>query len=358
MSKILSEYKQDNFQLKNHIVMAPMTRSRAIGNVPNDLMAKYYGQRTGAGLIITEGTSPAPDGLGYSRIPGIFNAEQTEGWKKVTSAVHAGDSKIFIQLMHTGRIAHTDNLPEGARVVGVSDVRAAGKMWTDQEGMVDNSQPEALTESGVQEVIAGFVKAAQNAVEAGFDGIELHNANGYLLEQFLNPHINNRTDQYGGSIENRSKATLEIAEKIAAAIGKDKVGIRFSPYSTVSDQTAYDVNEVHETYSYLAKKLNEIGIAYIHISLNAETKRETLEAIRQNFTGTIILCNDLTPESAETLLGEGVADLVAFGRPFLANPDFVKRIELGAELNEMDPNTFFSAGEEGYIDYPTLEVLA
>ncbi|MCF0072488.1 alkene reductase [Dyadobacter sp. CY261] len=331
-----------------------MTRSRAIGNLPNDIMVQYYTQRAGAGLIVTEGTAPTPEGLGYARIPGIFSDEQTEAWKKVSAAVHQAGSKIFMQLMHTGRIAHVHNLPPGIRVIGVSDITAGGQMWTDQEGLLPHSEPEALTTSGVVDVIDGFVKAAQNAVKAGFDGIELHNANGYLLEQFLNPNVNTRTDQYGGSIENRSRAVLEIVEKTANAIGKEKVGIRFSPFGTYNDMAAYDRDEVKATYKYLTEKLDEIGIAYIHLSLSPDVDDATLQTMRQHFAGTIILCNGFMPETAEKALGEGIADVIAFGQPFLANPDLVTRIEAGAPLNTPDYDTFYTPGETGYIDYPTL----
>jgi len=357
MRKILTEYVTDALRLKNRAVMAPMTRSRAINNLPNDLMVKYYTQRNGAGLIVTEGTAPAPEGLGYARIPGIFSEEQTEAWKGVADGAHKGGSKIFMQLMHTGRVAHTHNLPAGVRVIGVSDITAEGQMWTDQEGMLPHSQPEALTTSGVKTVIDEFVKASENAIRAGFDGIELHNANGYLLEQFLNPNVNNRTDEYGGSIENRSRAVLEIVQKTAAAIGKEKVGIRFSPYGIYNDMVPYDRKEVHETYAYLASKLNEQGIAYIHISLSPDIATETLEAIRRNFKGTLIYCNGFNPETAEAALQEGTADLIAFGQPFLANPDLVTRIETGAALNAPDYNTFYTAEAVGYIDYPSLAVL-
>lgn len=354
MKKILTEYVTENLRLKNRAVMAPMTRSRAIGNIPNDLMVQYYTQRNGAGLIVTEGTAPAPEGLGYARIPGIFSEEQTEAWKNIADAAHQGGSKIFMQLMHTGRIAHAHNLPAGARTIGVSDIIAEGQMWTDQEGMQPHSQPEALTTAGVKDVIDGFVKASENAIRAGFDGIELHNANGYLLEQFLNPNVNNRTDEYGGSIENRSRAVLEIVQKTSDAIGKDKVGIRFSPFGTYNDMAPYDRNEVRETYAFLAEKLNDLGIAYIHISLTPDLDGETLNAIRGNFAGTIIFCNGFNPETAEEKLQEGIADLIAFGQPFLANPDLVTRIETGAALNAPDYNTFYTSEAIGYIDYPSL----
>jgi N-ethylmaleimide reductase len=354
-NKVLAPYSKGALSLKNHLVMAPMTRSRAINNIPNDLMAEYYSQRSGAGLIITEGTAPTAEGLGYARIPGIFSAAQVEGWKKVTTAVHAGNSKIFVQLMHTGRIAHVDNLPAGLKVLGVSDIRATGKMYTDANGSLDFSQPEALTTQGVKELIAGHVAAAKNAVDAGFDGIELHGANGYLIEQFLNPNVNTRTDEYGGSIRNRTAFALETAQQIAAVIGSDKVGIRFSPYSTMGDLAAYDPEEVHETYKYLATELNKIGIAYIHVGFTPGVQQKTLAAIRAAFTGTIIQCNGITPDSAIEVLEKGFADLVAFGRNFLANPDLDKRIAENAPLNLPDMTTLYTPDAHGYTDYPVMQ---
>ena len=354
MKTILSPYSKGDFKLKNHLVMAPMTRSRAINNIPNDLMAEYYGQRTGAGLIITEGTAPAPEALGYPRIPGMFNQAQIEGWKKTTAAVHKAGSKIFLQLMHTGRIGHNENLPEGAFVVGASNIKAAGQIHTDTIGKQDHSEPVALATDGIKPVIEGFATAAKNAMKAGFDGVELHAANGYLLEQFLNPNVNNRTDEYGGSIENRARLILEVAEQTIAVIGKDKVGIRFSPFSNLGDLQAYDEKEVNETYVYLATALNKLGIVYIHISLNANTPQKTLDGIRSNFNGTFILSGGFTPESAEQALIKGTADLVAFGRSFLANPDFDKRIEKSMPLNPVDFTTLYSADAVGYTDYPTL----
>jgi len=352
MNKILTPYAKGGLSLKNHLVMAPMTRSRAIDNLPNALMAEYYSQRSGAGLIITEGTAPAPEALGYARIPGIFSQAQIEGWKQVTEAVHKNGTKIFLQLIHTGRIGHKDNLPDGLELVGASAIKAAGQIFTDTLGMQDHSEPVALTTEGVKAVIARYIKAAENAIEAGFDGVELHGANGYLIEQFLNPNVNTRSDEFGGSIEGRAKLAIELARGIAAAIGKEKVGIRFSPYSTLGDLQPYD--EVQETYAYLARKLDAIGVAYIHIGFGAQMPQETLDAIRTFFKGTIIQCNGLTPSSAETALNNGFADLVAFGRSFLANPDLDKRIAVGAALNESDYTSLYTADAKGYTDYPVL----
>jgi N-ethylmaleimide reductase len=354
MNKILTPYHKKGLVLKNHLVMAPMTRSRALDNLPNELMAEYYGQRSGAGLIITEGTAPMPEALGYPRIPGIFSAAQTEGWKKVTAAVHAGNSKIFLQLMHTGRIGHADNLPDGAVLVSASATKAAGQIFTDTAGLQDHSQPVALSSEGIGEVIRGHVKAAKNAVAAGFDGIELHGANGYLIEQFLNPHVNTRSDQWGGSLQKRSEIVVALAKGISEAIGKEKLGIRFSPFSGLGDLAAYDEQETHQTYAYLAERLEEIGIAYVHIGVNAPIPQKTFDAIRSAFSGTIILCNGLTPETGAAALEAGFADLVAFGRSFLANPDLDTRIAEGADLNQPDYTTLYTPGAKGYTDYPTL----
>ncbi|OOQ61504.1 alkene reductase [Mucilaginibacter pedocola] len=354
MKKLLEPFDNGILKLKNHVVMAPMTRSRALNNIPNELMAAYYKQRSGAGLIITEGTSPSPEGLGYPRIPGIFSNEQIAGWKIVTKAVHEEGSKIFLQLMHTGRIAHLANLPEGHHVVGLSAIKAAGQIFTDSQGLQDHSEPAMLDTDGISNLISDFVKAAQNAIIAGFDGIELHGANGYILEQSLNPLVNNRTDEYGGNIENRSRLILEIVKGTVAAIGADKVGIRFSPYSTLSDMPAYNEDEVHETYRYLATELGKLNIAYIHVSDNPGIPARTHQAIRNSFPNALIFCNGLTAETAEEKLQDGSADLAAFGRSFLSNPDFISRVGKNEPLNEVDYMTLYTPGEQGYTDYPAM----
>jgi len=356
ITTLLVPYSKGNLHLKNHLVMAPMTRSRAIDNLPNDLMAEYYGQRTGAGLIITEGTAPTADALSYARIPGIFTQAQIEGWKKTTTAVHKDGTKIFLQIMHTGRIGHYHNLPGGAILVGASDIKAAGQIYTDTDGMQDFSEPKALTTEGIEAVIEGYVNAAKNAIAANFDGIELHGANGYLLEQFLNPNVNNRTDAYGGSIENRAKLTLEVAERAVAAIGNNKVGIRLSPFSKTGDLQPYDALEVHNTYAFLATQLNKLKLTYIHLVMNPLIPQATIDGIRAGFDGTIIKTGGFTPETAEEALINGSADLVAFGKAFLSNPDFARRIAMGATLNPVDFTTLYSpATSTGYTDYPTLQ---
>ncbi|QDK77513.1 alkene reductase [Spirosoma sp. KCTC 42546] len=360
--KLFSEAKLGALTLANHIVMAPMTRSRALGNIPNDMIAEYYAQRASAGLIITEGTSPSPNGLGYARIPGIYNAEQIDGWKKVTSAIHGKGSKIFIQLMHTGRISHSANMPNGAEILAPSSVAAAGDMWTDSEGMQPNATPREMTQADVKAAIQEYIQAAKNAIAAGFDGIELHGANGYLIEQFLSARSNQRTDEYGGSIENRARFLLDIAAGSIAAIGADKVGLRLSPFGAAGDLLPH-ADDNHDLYVYLAEELNKLGLVYLHLVDHSgmgapAVPAATVAAIRDGFKGTIILCGSYNAERAEEDLESGKADLIAFGRPFIANPDLVDRLETGAELAQLDPATLYAPGpngfEQGYIDYPTL----
>jgi N-ethylmaleimide reductase len=354
--KLFSPAKIGAIALKNHIVMAPMTRSRAIGNIPGDLMATYYGQRSGAGLIITEGTSPSPDGLGYARIPGLYSDAQVEGWKKVTSTVHQQGGKIFVQLMHTGRISHPENMPEGARVLAPSSVQPAGQMWTDTQQMQDFPTPEPMTIDDISTAKEEFVIAAKNAIRAGFDGVELHGANGYLLEQFLSPVSNIRTDHYSGSIENRCRFVLEVVSAVADAIGKEKTGIRLSPYGIASDMPHYP--EIDAAYQYLAEQLSDLDIAYLHIvdhsALGAPpVPLDIKRAIRSIFKNTIILAGGYDKTHAEADLENGLGDLIAFGRPFINNPDFVERIENDQELSsDLQMDLFYSPGEKGYTDYP------
>lgn len=359
MSLLFSSTTLGPLALQNRLVMAPLTRSRAIGNIPNDLMVKYYAQHASAGLIITEGTSPSPNGLGYARIPGIYSAEQTAGWKRVTTAVHPLGAKIFVQLMHCGRVAHPLNLPAGARILGPSAVAAVGEMYTDAKGMQPNAIPAAMTEADIKSAIDEYAQAARNAAAAGFDGVELHGANGYLLEQFFRPTSNRRTDRYGGSIENRARFVLEVTRAVVGAIGKDKVGTRLSPFGAFNDMPAYPTTEVD--YTYLAGELNAIGLVYIHLvdhsSMGAPPVPESMKAtFRRVFKRTLILSGGYDAVRAESDLDAGKCDLVAFGRPFLANPDLVARWKAGAALNAPDMSTFYTPGPKGYTDYPTLSV--
>jgi N-ethylmaleimide reductase len=358
MSKLFSKTVVGPLALQNHLVMAPLTRSRATGNIPNALMAEYYSQRAGSvGLIITEGTSSSPNGLGYARIPGVFSAEQVEGWKVVTTAVHAKGAKMFVQLMHCGRISHQLNLPKGACVLAPSAVAAAGEMWTDQEGMKPLPVPEAMTETELKTALDEYVWSAKNAIAAGFEGVELHSANGYLLEQFLRPNSNLRTDRYGGPIEGRSRFVLEVLDATIKAIGKEKVGIRISPFGVFNDMPLYP--EMEADYTYLAKQLNERGLLYIHLvdhsSMGAPAIPESIRTMLRSQSNThLLLSGGYDVKRAESDLVAGKADLIVTGRAILANPDLKKRWETGAELNAPDMSTFYTPGEKGYTDYPTL----
>jgi N-ethylmaleimide reductase len=347
-----------SLRLSNRAVMSPMTRNRAIeAHAPNALMAEYYGQRATAGLIITEGVSPSPNGLGYPRIPGLFNAAQVEGWKLVTTAVHANGGKIVAQLMHTGRVAHAANLPAGAGIVGPVAIACPGQIYTDAQGMQDHGTPRAMTEADIAHAVGEYAQAARLAVEAGFDGIELHAANGYLIEQFLNPNVNTRSDAYGGSIEGRNRFALEVARAAAQAIGADKVGIRLSPYGVFNSTGAYP--DVDAQVLALVAELSALGLMYVHLldhsAMGAPPVPASLKAaVREAFKGPLILAGGFDQAGAEAVLAAGQADLIAFGRPFLANPDLVARMRSGAALNAVDMSTFYTPGPKGYTDYPTL----
>jgi len=353
---LFDPYKIGDLPLSNRVVMSPMTRSRAVeNNVPGDLVATYYAQRASAGLIITEGTSPSPDGLGYARIPGLFDAKTAAGWRGVADAVHAKGGRIFVQLMHTGRVSSELNLPPGARVVAPTDVTLAGEMYTDVQGMQPHTKPHALTDAEVESTIEEYVTAGRLAREAGLDGVEIHAANGYLGEQFLNAGINTRTDRWGGSAENRNRFVVEIARRLAGAIGASRVGIRISPYGVFNGTGAFE--GVDAQYLALVKELSALGLGYVHLldhsAMGAPPVPEALKStLREAFHGTFILAGGFTKDSAEAALVERRADLVAFGRPFLANPDLVERLRAGHPLAEADASTFYTPGEKGYTDYP------
>jgi N-ethylmaleimide reductase len=344
--------------LRNRIVMAPMTRSRAVEhNTPNALMAEYYGQRATAGLIVTEGTSPSPNGLGYARIPGLFNDAHVQGWKQVTQAVHSQGGKIFVQLMHTGRVAHVANLPAEAEALGPTAEVCPGQMQTDSLGPQPHSTPRAMTAEDIAHAVAEYAHSARLAIEAGFDGVELHAANGYLIEQFLNANVNRRTDAYGDGPEGRNRFALEVVRATVAAIGADRVGIRLSPHGVFNGMGAYP--EVDAQYLALARELSQLGIAYVHLldhsplgapPVPAELKR----GMRNAFKGVFILAGGYDRASAERALEAGDADLIAFARPFIANPDLVARLRADAALNALDMATFYTPGPKGYTDYPTL----
>jgi len=347
-----------SLQLKNRIVMAPLTRSRAVdANTPNSLMAEYYGQRASAGLIITEGTSPSPNGLGYPRIPGLYDAAHATAWKAITKTVHDKGGKIFVQLMHTGRVAQVANLPAGAEVVGPGNVACPGEMYTDAKGMQPHSVPRALTEADIARTVDEYAHSASLALDAGFDGVELHGANGYLIEQFLNPNVNQRVDAYGNSIEGRNRLAIEVARATVAAIGRDRVGIRLSPYGVFNATGEFP--EVDAQYLALAAELSRIGLLYLHLVDHSAMGAPPVPAdfkvrLRAGFNGLFILSGGFNRAAAETALLEKRGDLVAFGRPFIANPDLVERLRAGAVLNEPDMATFYTPGPKGYTDYPTL----
>lgn len=349
-------YALGGLSLRNRLVMNPMTRSRSDAEgLANPLMAEYYAQRAGAGLIITEGTAPAADGRGYARIPGLWNGAQTQSWKQVTQAVHAKGGRIFAQLMHTGRVGHLANLPEGAEVVAPSAIQAPGNMHTDSQGLQGHTVPRAMQEADVQAAKAAFVQATRNAIAAGFDGVELHSANGYLMEQFLSPHSNQRTDPWGGSVEKRIRFVLETAREAVAAVGKDKVGIRLSPYGAIGGMLPY--SEIDETYNTLAARLGEIGLVYLHLADHSSMGAPAIplslkQSMRKAFGSTFLVGGSFDPASAQQALDSGLADLIGVGRGFLANPDLIERWQKRLPLNAPDSSTFYTPGAKGYTDYP------
>ncbi|MCM2281898.1 MAG: alkene reductase [Bdellovibrionaceae bacterium] len=352
--KLFESTSLGQISLKNRIVMAPMTRSRAIGNVPNELMATYYSQRAGAGFIITEGVSPSPNGLGYARIPGLFDQIQAEGWKKVTEAVHAKGARIFVQLMHTGRVSHAANMPADSQILAPSAIALSGQMWTDAQGQQPHPTPKAMTIDEIKIAVGEFARAAELAVDAGFDGVELHAANGYLIEQFLNPSANQRNDEYGGSDENRMRFALEVAEAVARRIGAARVGIRVSPYGVFNDMKPFE--GVDQFYAELSRRLSALGLVYVHVVDHSgmgapPVSPEVKQAIRREFKGVYILSGNYDRASAARDLEAGRGDLVAFGRPFISNPDLVEKLRSGEELKKADPTKFYTPGPEGYTDY-------
>jgi N-ethylmaleimide reductase len=349
--KLFTELKLGNLTLKNRVVMAPMTRSRAVAGQPTEIMAEYYGARASAGLIITEGVAPSANGLGYARIPGLFNSDQVVGWKKVTSAVHRGGGTMFAQLMHTGRASHPFNMLPGAQILAPSAIALSGKIWTDKEGDQIYPTPKEMTLSEVQLTISEYVHASKLAIEAGFDGVEVHGANGYLMEQFLNPAANRRNDEFGGTAEGRQKFLLETVKQTVAAIGASRIGVRISPYGVFNDMGPFE--GIDAFYVDLTKKLSAMGIAYIHVvdhsSMGAPAVSADLkQKIRDNFKGLYILSGGYDAVRADVDLSEGRGDLVAFGRPFIANPDLVEKLKTNAPLKTADHTKFYTPGPEGY----------
>ncbi|MFF3321642.1 alkene reductase [Streptomyces sp. NPDC002889] len=342
-------------KLANRIAMAPMTRSRAHGPglSPTPSVVEYYAQRASAGLIITEGIQPSVVGQGYPDTPGLHSDEQIAAWRKVTDAVHAAGGAIFAQLMHAGRIGHPVLLPDGLVPVGASAVAAEGQVYT-HEGPKDFITPKELTDEDVRATIADFAAAARNAVEAGFDGVELHGANGYLIHQFLAPNTNTRTDEWGGSAEGRIRFAVEVTKAVVAEIGPERTAIRISPSNSYND---IDEPEPEAVYTALVAQLEPLGLAYLHVLEAAPGLRELTLTLRKGFSGTIVLnaaTDGPTGPGELALIEDGIADLVSYGVLFLANPDLPARLKAGGPYNTPDPATFFGGDDKGYIDYPAL----
>lgn len=358
MNTLFTPHALPTLELPNRIVMAPMTRSRAVMESPDNATAEYYAQRASAGLIITEGTVISPEARGYLWTPGIYTTGQIAGWKKVTERVHASGGRIFSQLWHVGRMSHTSLQPEGQ--LPVSSVGSQSLNWPvfawDENGnpaRVTASPARQLTVDEIRRITEEFVLAARSAQEAGFDGVELHAASGYLFDQFINGGINTRSDSYGGAqTHHRLRFLLETVDAVIAATGRERVGVRISPESRIHDAPAYD--DEFNTFVTLAKALSSRGIAYLHIS-EMDTSQRILDAIRQAFSGTLILAGDYTREKALATLEGGGADLIAFGRPFIGNPDLVERFRNDWPLTVADRETYYGGGERGYTDFPTYQ---
>lgn len=346
-----------SLQLPNRIVMAPMTRSRAGENgVPSDLAVTYYEQRASAGLIISEASQVSAQGKGYPSTPGTYTDAHTAGWRKITDAVHAKGGRIVLQLWHVGRIALSSVQENGATPVAPSAITPAGKNFAGE----DYVQPRALELSEIPDVVRQFVAGAQHAKSAGFDGVEIHGANGYLLDQFLRDGTNQRTDHYGGSIENRARLLLEITEAVIAVWGKDRVGVRLSPLGAFNDM--HDSDPL-ATFTYAAQKLSDLGIAYLHVidpktAEPAPGSQPIAAALRNAFKGAFMLNGGYNRETANADIASGAADLISFGTPYIANPDLVERFRAGAALNAPDPATMYGGSAAGYIDYPALQLEA
>ncbi len=352
---LYSPFKLGRITLANRIVMAPMTRNRSPGGAPGALVATYYAQRAEAGLIITEGASPSPNGMGYARIPGIYNAEQVAAWRQVTDEVHRKGGHIFLQLMHTGRASAAANLPGGARVLGPSAVALTQPVWTDIAGNQPATTPIAMSEADIEATLEEYARAGELAVQAGFDGVEIHAANGYLVDQFLNTVSNKRTDRWGGTVENRIRFAVEATRRTASRIGADRVGVRVSPYGAFNDMGP-DA-DMDALYVALAKELSAIGVAYVHVVDHSpmgapRVPDEIKAAIRAHFKGTYILSGGYDRARAEADLAAGKGELVAFGRPFISNPRLPTQMRENAPLQPPDFATFYTPGPVGYTDYP------
>ena len=356
-SKLFEPYKLGPITLPNRFAMAPLTRNRALppGMVPNPLAVEYYGQRASAGLLITEASQVSQQGQGYQDTPGIYSREQVAGWRKVTDRVHERGGRIFIQLWHVGRISHVSLQANGGKPVAPSAITAKGKTFVNGT-FADVSEPRALELSEIPGIIDDFKRAAENALAAGFDGVEIHGANGYLLEQFAKDGTNKRTDAYGGGIENRARFMLEVSKAVAAVAGAERTGIRISPVTPANDIT--DSNP-QPLYDYIVDGLNALGLIYIHVVEGATGGPRDIApfdygSLRKRFKQAYIANNGYDFDLANKQLDAGAADLIAFGKPFISNPDLVERLKQGAPLNAWDKNTFYGGGAKGYTDYPTL----
>jgi N-ethylmaleimide reductase len=346
------------YTLANRIVMAPLTRSRADDEgVPGELQATYYAQRASAGLIISEATNISPQGKGYIRTPGIWSKEQVEGWKLTTKAVHDKGGRIYLQLWHVGRVSHPDLQPGGSLPVAPSAVRAENQQAYTYEGFKPLVTPRALETAEISGIVADYAHAAKRAKEAGFDGVEIHAANGYLLQQFLSDKTNKRTDQYGGSIENRTRIVVEVVDAVVKVWGGDRVGIRLAPLTKFADIGDSNPEPV---YMSLVEQLNPFKLSYIHV-VEGDTGGDRkpsgafdLQKLRRAFNGLYMANNNYTLELAVEARAENLADLICFGRPFISNPDLVERLREGAPLAAPDPNTFYAGDAKGYTDYPAL----
>ncbi|MBF6087344.1 alkene reductase [Nocardia cyriacigeorgica] len=356
MNDLFAPYSLGAIDLANRIVMAPMTRSRRPDLVPDAATAEYYAQRAGAGLIITEGVFISPEAQGYGDVPGLWTEQQTAGWTGVTEAVHTAGGRIFAQLWHVGRVSHTSLQPDRQAPVGPSIIPANAQVWLSGAGMTDASAPRALGTEEISRVVTDFAAAAARAVHAGFDGVEVHGAHGFLLEQFLNPHVNDRADRYGGSVENRARFLLEVLDAVADQIGADRIGVRLSPFTTANDLPADNATPV--MYRYLAAELSRRGLAYVHLSDlhlsgGPDIPESFLAEFRSGYRGTLLLAGGLDKQRAQRLLDAGRIDLAVFGKPFIANPDLVERMRHDLPLALPDPATFYGGDAAGYTDYPS-----
>ncbi|HEY8383656.1 MAG TPA: alkene reductase [Microvirga sp.] len=357
---LFQPFRLGDLTLPNRIVMAPLTRNRAKaeGDVPGDLAAAYYAQRASAGLLISEGSQISRQGQGYLQTPGIYTPEQVAGWRKVTDAVHAAGGRIAVQIWHVGRVSHVSLQKDGAAPVAPSALRANTKTFL-SSGFADVSEPRALALDEIKAILGDYEQAARNAKEAGFDAVEIHAANGYLLDQFMKDGSNKRTDAYGGSIANRARLTLEATEAVLKVWDRGRVGIRLSP-ALVNDAADSDPQA---TFAHVVEGLDRLGLGYIHVIEGATGgDRNAVDvdygALRRSFRGAYMANNGYTRETAADALAQGRADLVAFGRAYIANPDLVERLRLNAPLNEPDRSTFYGGDARGYTDYPALERAA